>query len=181
MLRLLAVFLAFGVPELLGVGARWLIVSTTEMGDGSGPLGSLVTQFDLSGVGERWAGLFLLTTGLVFALEVGLVGWALRRGARRDPPALIVALALTGLLARLASYATNFTLPTRLFDNHPETLSGFMIALNVSSVVGSVLAWGLGLGAFIYLVVVVHARREMPTREGPFREPGEQDGMRVDS
>ena len=175
MLRLIAVGLAFGVPQLLAVGLRWLIVTVTPMGDGTGLLAGWVELFFWSNpAGETWALLFLLVALLTVALDGLAVAWAVRRGAQRDEPWSLLALGLAGLLARGLSYGASMGLSMQLGrTGGPESMAAFAIASNIAGMVQNLLFWALAVGTLVYVLAAALRRRGDSNRDGPYREPAQ--------
>lgn len=167
--RLVAVWLGLGVLDLLGAGLRWLIVTTTDPGEGSGALASLVRVYRSDGSGEAWMLYFLLATTAFLVAEAAALVWALRPEASAPPP-LLLGVGLAGLVARLLSFGAGTTISFALGNESASALSSYAIASSVADMLHLALSWIVSIVALLALFVRVLRQPRLDEREGPYRE-----------
>ncbi len=169
--RLVAVWLGFGVFDLLGSGLHWLIVTTVHPGDGSGPLGGVTRLYGRDGTGDTWVLLFVLLTVLFLAAEAFALAWALRVD-RSTSPVVLLSLGGAGLVARLLSFFASIAVSASISSTESvEKVMSFSIAGNVAAVVHTTLYWILMATVLVVLFVRVLRQPRLDEREGPYREP----------
>lgn len=168
-LRLVAVWLGLGVLDLLGAGLRWLIVTSTDPGEGSGALSVLARVYGTDRGGEAWMLYFLLATAAIVVAEAAALLWALRPESSASP-ALLLAIGLVGLVSRLLAFGGGTTISFALGNRSLEALASYSVASNVADMLHLALSWIVSIVVLLVLFVRVLRQPRLDEREGPYRE-----------
>lgn len=169
-LRLVAVWLGLGVLDLVASGARWLVVTATEPGDGTTTFGGLARLFGTNG-GELWFTYFTAITLAHLALEGAALGWALRRD-RATSASILLGIGIAGIVARVLSFFSSIAVPLALArTEHVQALAMYGVATSVSATLYTVGAWIFAAVVLAVLFVRTTRSPRLDEREGPYREP----------
>jgi hypothetical protein len=159
-LRLVAVYLAFGIPQLVATGLRWWVVATTEPSGGFAGLGALVSLVDRGAGGEVWLGWFMVIATASTTLDALLLVWAIRRGARGDSPILLLLAGVAGLIARLLDSAAQLGVNVSL--NSADRLAAHGVASTLNRYFELTLSFLLATGTLIAAFMIARRIERSP-------------------
>lgn len=154
-LRVVAVWLACGMLDVVGVGLQAWVVAATEPGEGgAGAVAALVRVFREDGRGETWAALFLVIAAVLALAQGAALIWAVTRRAGEGASVPLLLLALAGLGARAAAWWASVRLTMRVSEQGVEALASYGVASNVAATFAGFAWWIIGLA----VLAVVAAR-----------------------